>query len=34
MYLDRIDRLLKLRLEPQLAAVAPPEERPAAVAAE
>jgi HAE1 family hydrophobic/amphiphilic exporter-1 len=34
MYLDRIDRLLKLRLEPQLAAVAQPEERPAAVAAE
>jgi HAE1 family hydrophobic/amphiphilic exporter-1 len=34
MYLDRIDRLLKLRLEPQLAAVQEPEERPSAVAAE
>jgi HAE1 family hydrophobic/amphiphilic exporter-1 len=34
IYLDRIDRLLKLRLEPQLAAVAQPEERPTAVAAE
>jgi HAE1 family hydrophobic/amphiphilic exporter-1 len=34
MYLDRIDRMLKVRLEPQLAAIPERVERPAAVAAE
>jgi len=34
IYLDRIDRLLKYRLEPQLAAVPEHGERPTAVAAE
>jgi HAE1 family hydrophobic/amphiphilic exporter-1 len=34
IYLDRIDRLLKYRLEPQLREVSEPAERPVAVAAE
>src|SRR5262244_484780 len=34
IYLDRIDRMLKYRLEPQLREVTEPAERPAAVAAE
>ena len=34
IYLDRIDRMLKLRLEPQLEVVPEPAERPRAVAAE
>src|SRR5215468_11137991 len=34
VYLDRIDRMLKYRLEPQLREVSEPAERPAAVAAE
>jgi HAE1 family hydrophobic/amphiphilic exporter-1 len=34
IYLDRIDRMLKLRLEPQLEALPEPAERPRAVAAE
>jgi HAE1 family hydrophobic/amphiphilic exporter-1 len=34
IYLDRIDRMLKLRLEPQLEAVPEPADRPRAVAAE
>ena len=34
IYLDRIDRMLKLRLEPQLEAVPEPVDRPRAVAAE
>ncbi|MPZ58764.1 MAG: acriflavine resistance protein B [Rhizobiales bacterium] len=34
IYLDRFDRMLKLRLEPQLEAVPEPTERPRAVAAE
>ena len=34
LYLDRIDRMLKLRLEPQLETVPEPAERPRAVAAE
>jgi HAE1 family hydrophobic/amphiphilic exporter-1 len=34
IYLDRFDRMLKLRLEPQLEAVPEPAERPRAVAAE
>jgi HAE1 family hydrophobic/amphiphilic exporter-1 len=34
VYLDRFDRMLKLRLEPQLEPVPEPTERPRAVAAE
>jgi HAE1 family hydrophobic/amphiphilic exporter-1 len=34
IYLDRIDRMLRLRLEPQLEALPEPAERPRAVAAE
>ena len=34
LYLDRFDRMLKRRLDPQLEAVPEPEERPRQVAAE